>query len=47
MTTEYTMGRIGNEDTFLKLDKAKLYKYVRLKSPNTLARSSWKMGKKR
>ena len=22
MTTEYTMGRIGNEDTFLKLDKA-------------------------
>ena len=22
MTTEYTMGRIGDEDTFLKLDKA-------------------------
>ena len=22
MTTEYRMGRIGNEDTFLKLDKA-------------------------
>ena len=22
MTTEYRMGRIGDEDTFLKLDKA-------------------------
>ena len=46
MTTEYTMSRIGNEDTFLKLDEA-TRKYVRLKSLDNYISEvkDWKMGK--